>query len=62
LGSFGFLARTSATDTTWEKVEDFKVAYPDVQLGDEMFLEEEENVVDSFIGKVYQRWPKKKVS
>jgi hypothetical protein len=51
-----------ATDTTWEKVEDFKVAYPDVQLGDELFLREEGNVVDSFIGKVYQRRPKKKVS
>jgi hypothetical protein len=35
------------TNTTWEKVEGFKVAYPDIQLGDEG------NVVDSFVGKVY---------
>jgi hypothetical protein len=44
-----------ATDITWEKVEDFKVAYPDIQLEDELFLGEEGNVVDSFIGKVYRR-------
>jgi hypothetical protein len=36
-------------------VEDFKVAYPDIQLEDELFLGEEGNVVDSFVGKVYRR-------
>jgi transcriptional regulator GlxA family with amidase domain len=42
------------TDTTWEKVDDFKIAYPNTQLRDELFLEEGGNVVDSFVGKVYR--------
>jgi transcriptional regulator GlxA family with amidase domain len=42
-------------DTTWEKVDEFKKAYPEVQLGDELFLGEEGNVIDSFVGKVYHR-------
>jgi hypothetical protein len=45
----------AASDATWEKLEDFKKAYPEVQLEDELFVGEEGNVVDSFIGKVYQR-------
>jgi hypothetical protein len=44
-----------STSTTWEKVADFKLAYLEVQLADNMFLGEGVNVVDSFIGKVYQR-------
>jgi hypothetical protein len=45
----------AASDATWEKLKEFKKAYPEVQLEDELFVEEEGNVVDSFIGKVYQR-------
>jgi hypothetical protein len=45
----------ASTDATWEKVADFKIAYPAVQLEYKLFLEEEENVVDSFIMKVYKR-------
>jgi hypothetical protein len=43
------------TDTTWEKVDDFKQEYPEVQLEDDLFLGEEGNVIDSFVGKVYSR-------
>jgi hypothetical protein len=35
-------------------VTDFKLTYHEVQLEDKLFLEAG-NVVDSFIGKVYQR-------
>jgi hypothetical protein len=45
----------ASTGATWEKVIDFKLAYLKVQLEDDLFLWEGENVVDSFIGKVYQR-------
>jgi hypothetical protein len=44
-----------ASETTWEKVEAFKLAYPAIQLEDKLFLGEEGNVIDSFIGKTYQR-------
>jgi hypothetical protein len=44
----------SSTSTTWEKVVDFKLANPEVQLADDLFLGEEGNIVDYFIGKVYQ--------
>jgi hypothetical protein len=44
-----------STSATWEKVADFKLAYLKVQLEDDLFLGEEGNVVDSFVGKVYQR-------
>jgi hypothetical protein len=43
------------TESTWEKLDAFKKAYPDVQLEDKLFLGEEENVIDAFIGKTYQR-------
>jgi hypothetical protein len=43
------------TSATWEKVANFKLAYPEVQLEDDLFLGEEGNVVDSFVEKVYQR-------
>jgi hypothetical protein len=45
----------SSTYATWEKVTDFKLAYPAVQVGDALFLGEGGNVVDSFIRKVYRR-------
>jgi hypothetical protein len=43
------------TNATWEKVADFKIAYPAVQLEYKLFLGEEGNVVDSFVTKVYKR-------
>jgi hypothetical protein len=49
------MAGHSATDATWEKVTDFKLSYPAIQLEDVMFLGEGGNIMDSFIGKVYQR-------
>jgi hypothetical protein len=33
-------------------VDEFKKAYPEVQLRDKLFLRAEGNVVDSFVGKV----------
>jgi hypothetical protein len=44
-----------SSDTTWETVHDFKAAYPDVQLADELFLGGEGNAVNSFVGQVYRR-------
>jgi hypothetical protein len=41
-------------DATWEKLEEFK-DYPEMQLDGELFVGEGRNVLDSFIGKVYQR-------
>jgi hypothetical protein len=46
----------SSNSTTWEKLTKFRAAYLEVQLKDALFLDEGRNVVDSFIGKVYQRW------
>ena len=45
----------SATDTTWEQLDDFAKTYPDIQLADELFVGEGGNVVDSFVGRTYQR-------
>jgi hypothetical protein len=42
------------TESTWEKFDAFKKAYPDIQLEDKLFLGKE-NVIDAFIGKTYQR-------
>jgi hypothetical protein len=42
------------SETTWEKVDAVKLAYPDIHLEDKLFLGEEGNVIDSFIGKTYQ--------
>jgi hypothetical protein len=42
-------------NATWEKVADFKIAYPAVQLEYKLFFGEEGNVVDSFVMKVYKR-------
>jgi transcriptional regulator GlxA family with amidase domain len=44
-----------ATETTWEQVDTFKLNYPDIQLADELFLGEEGNVINTFVGKTYQR-------
>jgi hypothetical protein len=49
----------AAIDSTWEKVLEFKDAYPSFQLEDELFLNlGGGGVVDAFIGKMYQRQPK----
>jgi hypothetical protein len=43
----------AASDMTWVAVQEFKAAYLDVQLTDELFLGEKGNVIDSFVGQVY---------
>jgi hypothetical protein len=43
-----------ASDTTWVAVQEFNAAYPDVQLMDELFLGEEGNIIDSFVGQFYR--------
>jgi hypothetical protein len=50
----------AVANTTWEKVPEFKDAYPSFQLEDESFLNGGggESVVDTFIRKTYQRRPK----
>ena len=45
----------SVADATWEPVADFKERYPTFQLADELFVGEEGNVVDSFLGRHYRR-------
>jgi transcriptional regulator GlxA family with amidase domain len=44
-----------STETTWEQVDTFKLNYPNIQLANELFLEEEGNVINAFVGKTYQR-------
>ena len=44
-----------AADATWEPIADFKERYPAFQLADELFVGEEGNVVDSFVGRQYRR-------
>jgi hypothetical protein len=44
-----------STESTWEKLDVFNKTYPDIQLEDKLFLGEEGNVIDAFIGKKYQR-------
>jgi hypothetical protein len=41
-------------DATWE-VEEFKMTYLKVQLTDTLFVGEEGNVVDLFVGRAYLR-------
>ena len=48
-------AGCSPVDATWEPIADFKERYPAFQLADELFVGEEGNVVDSFIGRHYRR-------
>lgn len=45
----------SEAEATWEKVEEFKQRHPTVELADELFVGEGGNVIDSFLGKFYQR-------
>jgi len=45
----------TAADATWEPIVDFKERYPLFQLADELFVGEEGNVVDSFVGRQYWR-------
>ena len=45
----------TAADASWEQLEDFKRHFPSVPLADELFVGEEGNVVDAFVGKKYKR-------
>lgn len=45
----------SATDATWVKLSDFKDRYPTFQLEDELFFNESESIVDSFVDQTYQQ-------
>jgi hypothetical protein len=45
----------SATDPSWEQLEEFKIRYSEVQLADELFVGEEGNVIDAFLGRKYFR-------
>jgi hypothetical protein len=45
----------AATDASWEQLEEFKQQYPHIQLADELFVGEGGNVIDSFLGRQYQR-------
>jgi len=49
-----------ASDSTWEKLEDFKEAYPEFQLEDELFQKEGGSVADAFVGITYRRTRLKK--
>jgi hypothetical protein len=53
LWRLGSASHMAASDTTWVAVQEFKAAYLDVQLTDELFLGEKGNVIDSFVGQVY---------
>jgi len=48
-----------ATDTSWELLESFKLRYPSFQLEDKLFQKEDGSVVDSFVGRKYERRRKK---
>jgi hypothetical protein len=53
-----WMGQTTA-DATWEKVPEFKDAYPSFQLKDELFsIWGGGSVVDAFIRRKYQRRPK----
>ena len=41
-------------DAAWELLSSFVAAYPDFQLEDALFLGEGGNVINAFVGKVYQ--------
>ena len=40
---------------TWEDLETLRAAYPDFELADKLDFEEGSNVVDAFIGRIYNR-------
>lgn len=44
----------SVADATWEPLADFKERYLVFQPSDKLFVAEEGNVVDSFVGKQYR--------
>jgi len=48
----------TAADSTWEDIDDFKDRYPAFQLADELFVGEEGNVIDAFVGRQYMRRPR----
>jgi len=48
-----------ASDCTWEKLDDFKEAYPEFQLEDELFRKEGGSVADAFVGITYRRTRRK---
>ena len=48
-----------AADTSWELLESFKERYPSFQLEDKLFQKEGGSVVDSFVGRTYERRRKK---
>ncbi|KAG8078606.1 hypothetical protein GUJ93_ZPchr0007g4874 [Zizania palustris] len=41
------------SDASWEQLEDFKRRFLEVQLTDELFVGEEGNVIDAFVGRKY---------
>jgi hypothetical protein len=49
-----------AGDATWEDLIQFKEAYPDFKLEDELFCQKGGNVMDSFFGKQFRRRNKDK--
>jgi transcriptional regulator GlxA family with amidase domain len=42
------------SETSWESLEDIKYAYPSFKLEDELFVEDERNVIDAFVGRQYK--------
>jgi hypothetical protein len=44
-----------SSEATWEPVEEFKSRFLKVQILDELFVGEEGNVIDAFLGKQYHR-------
>ena len=42
-------------DATWEQCNEFKRRYPEIQLEDELFVGEEGNVIDAFVGRQFTR-------
>jgi hypothetical protein len=49
-----------AGDATWEQLDQFKEAYPDFKLEDELFCQKGGSVMDSFFGKQFRRRNKEK--
>jgi hypothetical protein len=46
-------------DATWEQCSEFKRRYPEIQLEDELFVGEEGNVIDAFVGRQFIRRKKR---